>query len=149
MNNKAIRYGVFAGMLTVLYFELFFFYDKRVMLSPGVQWGSFVIFLVFMYKAGRDLVIATPGELRTKDVLKPIFTVFVIANTIYYVYYYLLMNYFSPDLVAIQEEVIKSYGGDLSTAKPDISMKSMLIGYSSGTIGGFIISLIMSIIAKK
>lgn len=164
LKNISVRYGALAGLVTILYFLFFYAIGKRLMLSSGVSWGSFAIFVVFMVMACRQEA-KERDAFSFQEALRTAFLVFIVADVIYYLFYYVLHGLIDPELVAIQREMMletsqwlaENLGaGELqqdieSLGEEDlrISPGSLLLSLSWSLIGGFIISLIIAGVNKR
>ena len=163
-KNTAVNYGILAGVGAVAYFLLFYFINKRLMLSPAVNWGSVAIFILFMVLACRR-----QGDLQEafgfKEALRTAFLTYLVADVIYYVFYYVLHGMVDPELAVIQQEmmletterlgemlgsdVLEEDIGKLSREDLEIRPGGLLLSLSWSLIGGFIISLIIAIFTKR
>lgn len=89
---QQMRYGIEAGVVTVLLLLLAYFVDKKLMLSAGVYWGTLAVYLFAMVRAveavRRDL-----GETAAlKQLVRPAFVTYLVANVFFYLFYYGMCN---------------------------------------------------------
>ncbi len=163
-RNIGIKFGAIAGMAVVGHFLLFYFIQKALFFHNAVFWSSTLIYLVFMVLALRQMR-SQSEELTFMDYLRTAFVVFVIANIIYYLFYFLLFNYIDPALADIQEQIIRErINSNSQLLAPEISnqlrtdldkngaqftFNDALMGCSLGFIGGFLYSLIMAYIFNR
>jgi hypothetical protein len=163
-DNSGITYGLLAGMAVVGYFLLFYFIDAQWMLSAGVTWSSLLIYLLFMVFACRKDV-AEKEEPSFRVFLRSAFTVFVIANASYYLFYYLMFNVFDPSLADVQRDMLEaSLARNENILTPAIkktieeqiqgddfgvSFKDTFFGFAWGLIGGFILAAIVAAIFDR
>ena len=103
-NQHAIKFGILAGIGTIIFLFLFYWIDRKLMLSPSVIWSTFFLYLLGMYMACVEERKDNGGYLAFKDALKAAFLVYVVANIIYYSYNYLLFNFIDPEMLGIQKE---------------------------------------------
>jgi len=135
------------------------------MLSGWVYWISWLLFFGFMFMAGRKKREAQEMQLSLKDGLKTLFSVFIIADIIYYIFYYLLFNVIDPDLHLVAKEIrleafeqIKAQGvntyGDASIDELiekaeaqdySISLTKLIVPFAYGVIAGFGTSLLITL----
>ncbi|MBP7273989.1 MAG: DUF4199 domain-containing protein [Saprospiraceae bacterium] len=94
--SQSVKIGMFTGVATVIYFLLFYFIDKPLLLHYGVFWSSMIVYLVGMYFAYKS------ASNNFESQLKNCFTVFLIANLIYYVFYYIMINIID---ISLQDEL--------------------------------------------
>lgn len=106
-KDNAIRNGLLAGVAVIGYFLLFYLLRKELMLNAVVFSLSTLIFLVFMVVACRQ-ERAQQGDDGYPFALslKTAFTTYVVAATLYYLWYHLMFAYFDPELVEIQKEML-------------------------------------------
>jgi hypothetical protein len=103
---KPAYLGFAAGMLTCIYFFLFYWIDKKQFFNPNIYWGSFsILFLSFgLYiQFERRNAISFPFI----SGLRGLFFIFFLNSAFYNFFYYLMINYFDSQLIDIQFDVIK------------------------------------------
>lgn len=158
-NIKGLIYGILAGVGLVLYFLLFYFLDKNMMMSLWVSWSSILILIVCAFITVYQQREANEGIITFKDGLKTGFLVTVIANLIFYAFFFIIVKS-DADLVTILEQqsidFYKKYGTKEQLEKIDQEMKDFKFGFSDlllslakSTIGGFFIALLPAFIFKK
>lgn len=138
MSKKYI-FGTAAGTATTVLFLLFYWIDRPMILHPGLWWGSLVIYLVFMYRA----VKAVPaGDF--KAALQPAFLTFVIANAIFYLFYYGMFGVFDTGLVDLQRQMLENNPMFEKVAENSdlrVTPGNTFFRYCYSLIGGFILAL--------
>ncbi|MEN0003454.1 MAG: DUF4199 domain-containing protein [Bacteroidota bacterium] len=155
-QNSGIRYGIIAGIAVIAYFLLFYVIDRPLMLHVGVSWSSLLVYGTFMVLACQQLAKRQPAA-DLKAYLKPAFTVFVIANAAYYLFYYLLFNAIDPSMVEVQrgllEATLERYDSSLGDAVKKqlseqiqsdnfgVSFQDAFFGFAWSLIGGFVLAL--------
>lgn len=165
MNNNRLKYGVIAGAGTVLYLLAFYAASPRLMLSSWVMWGSLIIYLACMAMACRREREAIAGLYPFQSALKTAFAVFVVANLIYYAFYYVLFNVIDPGLVDLQRELVLEsmdrYGGMLGEENAEelmrryreedfrVTLSNTALSFAQSLIGGFILALIVAGVMKR
>ncbi|MCO6479164.1 MAG: DUF4199 domain-containing protein [Phaeodactylibacter sp.] len=106
-SQAAVKYGLIAGIGTVAYFLLFYFIKEELLFNPFVYWASLGFYLALMWRA-LQVEEQAPGErLGFRKALQAAFLVFVIANLIYYLFYYLLFGLIDPELIDLQRQVMR------------------------------------------
>lgn len=146
-HRQGIINGIIAGVLTVGYFLLFYFIDRAFLLNPWVWWGSLVIFLIFMFRVVRQ-IDSTTFRLN----LQSAFLVFVIANAIFYLFYYLLFSVFDPGLVDLQREMLADnalWEGGNTEIDLSVTIGRVIFSFAYSLIGGFILALLVSAVSRK
>lgn len=136
-----------AGVLTVGYFLLFYFINRALLLNPWVWWGSLTIYLVFMFRVVQQL-----DTTAFRQSLQGAFLVFVIANAIFYLFYYLLFSVFDPGLVDLQGELLEGnplWEGGNTELDLSVTMGRVIFSFAYSLIGGFILALLVSAVARK
>jgi len=164
-TNLVLKYGTLAGIASAAYLLIFYFISPKLMLSGWVYWISWLLIFGFLYLAGRQKRETQKMELSLKDGLKTLFSVFIIADIIYYIFYYLLFNVFDPDLHLVVKDIrlgafeqIKAQGiekyGDASIDELikkaeaqdySISLAKLIVPFAYGVIAGFGASLLITI----
>ncbi len=159
-----VRYGLLAGAVTVVYFLIFYFIDRRTMVSAGVHWGSLGIFIVLMWRAVQQQK-AVAEHFPFREALRTGFIVYIFGAVSYYLFYYFLYGLIDPELVAIQREMMlettRTMGawmgaGDIEAelrklSEADLTVRpgGLLLSLGRSLIGGFLISLIIAAITRR
>lgn len=146
-HRQAIINGTIAGILTVGYFLLFYFIDRPLILTAWVWWGSLVIYLLFMFRVVQQL-----DTTAFRQSLQAAFLVFVLANAIFYLFYYLLFSVFDPGLVDLQREMLTDnplWRDSNTVVDLTVTVSRTLFSFSYSLIGGFLLALIVSAVARK
>ena len=129
------------------FFLLFYFIDRALILSPWVWWGSLVIYLVFMFRAVRQTDASSFRESLTNA-----FLVFIVANALFYLFYYLLFSVFDPGLVDLQREILADHPlWQDGNTKADLSVTigRTVFSFVYSLIGGFFLTLGVAYVARK
>ena len=82
-----------AGVGTVAYFLLFYFIDPRNMFMPWVSWSSLLLYIVCMWLGCKAFYQENNGNTSMRLFLREAFAIYVIANIVYYLFYYLMMEF--------------------------------------------------------
>ena len=130
------RWGFIGGALRIGLFVLMYFLGREAMLARELWLGSMVIYIWAMYQAQKEV---DSDELRAY--IQPGFLVFVVANAMFYAFYYLMFTYVDPSLVDLQvamleaKDMLKEAGGRHGLT-PTIG--STFFEYARSLIMGFI-----------
>lgn len=162
-NKHAIRFGIFAGIGTVLFLYLFYWMDKKMMLQPSIVWSTMFLYIIAMYMAPLEERKENEGYLLFKPALKASFLVYIIANGIYTIFNYILYNFLDPGMLEVQKEYFHEHKEILEGFLPQSTYEEFVkslehLNYSLGTIishyfitliGGFILAVIIANIIKR
>lgn len=157
-KNISLRYGLFAGVGMVAYILLFYFWDPRLIFMPSVLWSSLLIYLFFMWKGCAKAYQLSTDDYSFQQAIKDAFTIYVFANIVYYVFYYILMKFVDPSLLMVQQEVslenlefyaermdqkqFESMKKALLEGELGIKLNDVLFSFGTSAIGGFFLALI-------
>ena len=157
MQEPSIKYGILAGVGTILYTLLFYLVDKSLIVHLGVSWSAMIIYFIAMLLAIRAQRDLDGGYISLRAAIKAAFKTFLIANVFYHLFTYAMYNFIDPELLELRKEVLIStykwlYSGEQLemilkdfTALPfQVSIGDVLFGFAKGAIGGFILSFILA-----
>lgn len=168
MNPVVLKYGIMAGVSTVVYLLLFYFIQKPLFLDAKVLWSTLIIYLFFMFKAVNEIDdIATSIDF--KSYIQIAFWVFVIANLIYYPFFHILCNYLDTSLLEImrstqieylewtlkqstrieEQQSIRKTIEELKIQDMHLTFSVTLYSLVRSIIGGFLLSVIVAMITSK
>ena len=160
MDRKiGLRNGTIAGGIVVLYFLLFYFIQKELMLSIGVAWSSVLVYIYFMYRSVGMQRAALGGTIAFREAVSTAFLTFVVANAIYYLFYFLLVT-LDPSLVEILKQISIEFWDWFLAAQStdeieksfqdfDVNLSTIFLSFARGAIGGFLLSLIIAAFMRK
>ncbi len=163
--NKALRYGLIAGLVTTLYFGGIYLYseislEKQLMVHPYVTFSKHLIYLIFMFLCMKSTV----DKENAKELsvwIKPAFITFLMANLIFYIFYYLMFKYVDNTLMEASMEYMLDYLPDskpegipgkvnpLTEVSKDIRLSSTIFAYVREIILGFVFSGILALILRR
>ncbi len=106
MNAHSTKFGLIAGIGTVLILLTAYFVDKKLQLSPGVVWSTIIFYIVGMAMAAIEERKDNGGFISFKEALKAAFIVWMVANAIYHAFNYFHFNYFDPEMLQIQKDYV-------------------------------------------
>ncbi len=146
MNEPFVKYGLMAGTATCALFLLFYFIRPAWMLHPALWWGSLLICMVFMWIAGRRARQAGAGGFR--QLMQQVFPVFVVANVLFYAFWYVLLRT-DPELIRLQYELLQSRGweGTIEQLQPTAGQTLLILMQSF--IGGAVLSALLAFGLKE
>lgn len=163
--SRNIKYGAFAGLGTIAYFLIFYAVSSRLMLNSWVNWGSLVIYIVFMALACQQERSEIGRDYDFKQALRTAFSVYVAASILYYGFNYLMFNAIDPSLVELQrelvlenlervsgvlgEENIEQMREQYEEESFEVTFSNTLFSFAWSLIGGFIISLALAGVMRR
>lgn len=165
MKNAGVQNGLYLGVALCLLTLVMYFFSPRFMLSWG-SWFSFLVYILFMVKAGKEEKEMMGGYASFGEMLKPTFLTYIIGSLIASLFTYVLINFIDPSLMDImkdiQVETIDKMAGfldedSLEEAKDVIlenensfSLGTVIMGWAFQLIiPGIIFALIISAIIKN
>lgn len=139
--------GLLAGVYTIAAFSIVYALNPAWMLHRAWFLGSFLIYIVLMFRAA----MSSSGE-TFRDVVRPPFVVFIVANLIFHLFYYTLFTFIDPGLYDLQLKLLTEAG-----QLPDQADRESLImtpgksffTYFNSLIGGFALSSVIAFIVLK
>jgi hypothetical protein len=169
MKNPGVKYGLLGGAVVAFYFAILYFVKKELFLNAGLQWASMAIYLLFMWQAAKDDYAAKGLGRDFRELTRTPFTVFLLINLVYWLFYYTL-HLADPELLrmehALQLDFLKQQlaagPGDpqeanrlreqiqtLEKTTPQIGVGDVFLQMGIGAIGGFILSAGIAAIARS
>jgi len=103
LENPAIKNGIIAGISSVVLILLMYLINAKMVfnLASIVATVLFIVFMIRSVKAEKEVM----DTFAFSDALKPGFLTFVVANLIYMIFYYVLLNFIAPELITMQKEI--------------------------------------------
>lgn len=168
INKTTVIYGITAGISSVLVLLCFYFANKTFIFKPSYFYSTLIPVLICMWLAGQKLQKELKLELPT--LLKETFIVFIIADIIFYLFYYFLFNNFDPQLLFVeQQQVLQDYRALKTQTNemeqiqmlnqmieqiekdglPPMTFGAVLIQLGRGIIGGFGLSYAIAYLLYK
>ncbi len=162
-DNHAVKFGVLAGLGTIIFLFLFYWIDKKLILSPEIIWSTMLLYLIGMYMAPVEERKENGGYLDFKTALRSAFIVWIVANAIYHSFNYVLYNFLDSEMLTIQKQYMRDNMGQMEgilgeenyTAFMDnielmnYNFLTVLTAYLSALIGGFIIAAIIGRMVRR
>lgn len=144
---KPVFYGAGAGLAAILYYLIFYAISPSAMLHWGVNLSSLIFYIVAMY-----IAVWKAGHTDFRLSLREAFTVFIVANGLFAIFYYFLFKHFDPKLVDLQYEMMNQSGwtqGKIKREDVAVTANGAFFNYAFSLIGGFILSLIVVSAANR
>jgi hypothetical protein len=101
-----LKNGIIAGVLIVAYFLLFYLIKPELLFNPFIYWASLGILIAIIWKVLLDEKKKHQADYTLNWGLQTAFGIFVVANLLYYLFYYLLFGLIDPGLIDVQKEVM-------------------------------------------
>jgi len=162
----AQKYGYLGGAASILIMLAIYFYseaflDRQLMVHHRVNMGKYLIFAGFMFATLNAFLKAEPGVKPFKELIRPGFICFLIANLIYHVFYFIMLKWVDTDLLIASNEYMTEYMNnlnatrqpgkieDLSAGSQSIALSSSFFAYVKEIILGFIIAAILAFFRRN
>ncbi len=148
MNKPFVKYGLMAGTATCALFLLLLVVRPMAMFHPVVWWGSLLLYLVMMWVAGRRARRHSAMPLGFRQMMQQVFPVFVVANTLFYLFWYALLRA-RPELVQVQYDILTSRGweGSIEMLRPTLTGTLLMLLQSF--VGGAVLSALLAFGLKE
>ncbi len=134
-QSYALRQGWLAGGISILVFVLLYFVQPAAFLHPVAWWSSLLIYLFFMYRA-----VQPAAALTFRDNVRDPFLTFLLANGLFYLFYYIMLSYLAPDLQDLQWELLQASGQlppDADKADYISTLPGIFLQYARSLVFGF------------
>lgn len=162
MKNNALRLGLLTGLITILLFFIAYQISPKGMLSPLLYWGSLIVFFLGMLGATLLEKRRGKGVLPFRKALKTAFFTFMLANLLFFIFYYWMFTSYAPELPSLQKEISAEFyrynfsGSELrkklsllEESDFGVTLQTVFSGYAYGAIGGFILSLLLGLLVRE
>lgn len=176
LKYYGIRYGVVAGVATAITYHIFYMWSKSAYFGLTASVITWIIYFVCMTLASRDtqrmfldMQRETGEAYRFSIALQAPFLVFLIAQLIYYLHYWLMFNVFDTGMVDLARikamEAVEKSANMLGSILDDdsidkmlmaadeqdyrVTFRSALFSLAFSLIGGFILSSVYALIYRK
>ena len=156
MKQTIFTHGFLAGIATIVYAFSVYSFQKAGFFSTWFYVSSLVIYGVAMYFAAKKAISED-----FKGVLRTAFSVFLVANALYYVFDFILFNYIDKSLSVFQADAAIAYLKSSTPLEEQIIMEenirsadihnafTLFKNYLRGAIGGFGLSVLVSYLVKR
>ena len=113
LQSPGVRYGIIAGTITLVIYLIAYFIDKRLFIeATGISLGTFLIYLWAMRQAsiqGRNYFFEQTAEAPThytfSQAVQPAFLVYLIAQTIFVFFQFVMLRLIDPTLVELTKQL--------------------------------------------
>lgn len=163
LENPAVKNGVIAGLATAALVLLCYLINPRWIFSLASILTT-ILFIVFMVKSVKEEK-QLAEFMSFNDALKPGFVTYVVANLIYIIFYYVLLNFIAPELVTMQKEIaietlekmsgllgeegIEAALEQMEARNFDFTLSTAALTFAWGLIfPGFVAALIIAVVMK-
>lgn len=103
-TNIGFRYGLVAGVALIVAYLILFYTDPGL-LFRRMGMLAFAIMLVVMIGAGRMTKRQMEGsEMVFRELVRPVFTVFVVSMAVIVVFHYVFYNFFDSNMATLIKE---------------------------------------------
>lgn len=162
-DNYAVKFGLLAGLGTIIFLFLFYWIDKKLILSPEIIWSTMLLYLIGMYMAPVEERKINEGYLDFKTALRSAFIVWIVANAIYHSFNYILYNFLDSEMLNIQKQYVRDNMGNLeglmgeenyelfmeNIDQMNYNFSTVLMAYLTSLFGGFIIAAIIGRMVRR
>lgn len=145
--RRGVTYGLIAGIATLVWLTAFYWVDRNYLLTSWVLLATWIFYLWAMYRAA-----APEQDEQLRTYIRPAILVFVVANALYYIYFYLLFAIIDPGLQDLQiaklDEMnkLKDVGGPEALR---VSALGTFISYCSSLLGGFGLASLLALALRN
>ncbi|MFM7092411.1 MAG: DUF4199 domain-containing protein [Bacteroidota bacterium] len=157
-------YGLFTGILTCVYFFVFYTINKKLFFNPLVFWSSF-LFLFISFGIVVILYRQKSIPFPFKIALRNFFLIFFLNSALYHFFYFVMMHYIDNQMIDVQYNLIneglktnkillaeeQQTAWNISKEELEKNIKGGTIGFSfiQGLPAGFLVSLLAAYLLKK
>ncbi len=162
MKKNEITAGLMAGMATILVLFIAHQIEPIWMLNPILFWGTLIFYFLGMMGACLLIKRQRQGILPFKNAVSSAFLTFLVANLVFYVFYYFMFNVFDPNLSLLQKDLTRAYYeenfnamelrrylAELEETEITVDFGTIISGFVQGAIGGFLLSLIVGFSTRQ
>lgn len=149
MQQIPIKYGIIAGLATVLYLYIFYLVDPALFLNPLVYWSSLIIPIVAMVKATRKVKDEQETKLEKIAAIRTSFLTWTIVMLIFHVFMFLMFK-LDGNLVEVLREMVREAKGDKDAAEVTaLTFGQAFFRMSFMLLPGFLFSYMVASFMKK
>jgi hypothetical protein len=159
IKSPGFRYGILGGLAVIFFFALLYYGRKELFINPWFQWGSLLIYLIFMYQAAREDCAEFGADRDFRAVVRTPFMVFLLINLAYWLFYYaihladksMIVMELDKAITMLQQQVLAGAGDpdkandirqqiaqmEKMKANPVEPLGPVLAQMAQGAVGGF------------
>lgn len=165
--NPGIKWGIISGLVLILLNVIAWVAGTAVLFSWWNSVFQLLLFIVFGVLAGKERKKQLGGYIGFKEVIKPVFTTFVLGMLLMSVYQFILYKYIDPSLSdslkqnllastekwmsrmkAPQEDIEKQLD-DINATDFSVTLSKSFMDYLKAVTFYFGIAVIISLILRK
>lgn len=162
-DNHAVKFGILAGLGTIIFLFLFYWIDKKLILSPEIIWSTMFLYLLGMYMAPVEERKENGGYIDFKPALRAAFIVWIVANSIYHLFNYVLYNFLDKEMLNVQQQYMRDNMGTVegfvspenyellvaNIEQMNYNFVTVFTAYISSLIWGFILAAIIGRMVRR
>lgn len=122
---RALVYGLAGGGLVVATMAAIYSQSKEAFLSPVFQWSLVILYLIAMV-----LVLLRRPQLEKMEAVRTSLVTFMIISACYYLYTFLLYEFFDPSLYELQSELMIENAEYYATGTPGYLNETPQVKYA-------------------
>lgn len=141
MLKKGIIWGLGIGSLTILIYAIAYFIQPALFLSTAVYWTTWLIYVIGLYQLSQ--IVVKNGGITFQAILRPLFIAYLVANLLYYIFYYLMVYEIDVTLLQLQQEQLAKGLAELNMdgmGEATFTWKDYFFTYIQSAISGFIVA---------
>lgn len=141
MLRQGIFWGIGLGICTVIIYLLAYLISPAYFLSSIVYWATWIMYLLVIYRLSQKAV--EQGVVTFQGIIRPLFVTYLVANAIYYIFYYVMVYEVDANLLQIQQQQMVQGLAELNIESTDLqafTWKNYFFTYIQSAIGGFIVA---------
>jgi len=148
-KQNILKYGLIAGVLTVLILMVLYIINRELMINPMVINMTTLFFIAGMFAGGRKEQEGKSHTLSYLESMRVAFGIYVIANVLYYLFIYTFYNYIDPSLVDVINQNLADQGQDMEKYEVGYHASILFQNFIVSTLFGFILSMILSVFIRR
>jgi hypothetical protein len=149
LKQTAVKYGIIAGMATVLYLLFFYWLNPAYVTNRWVSFSTLLFVMLGMVAACVKRRKLNNGKLDRQEALKISFLVAVVAGIFFYGFIYLLFNFIDPGLNELLSKEVAMENPGQQNVPFQMTFGKVFFGYAFNLAYGFFLSLMVANFVKK
>ena len=145
----AVKFGITAGLLAVAAYIVAYFISLDAFLSQLLFYLTLSVYLIAMYRLA-DKTVAS-GKDSFKEIVRPLFICYLVANAIYFLFYYIMITMVNPEIYTQQTALMAPKMKQLAIEDTNLEFKlsHYILYYFQSAIFGFIVSASIAFSKKQ